>query len=231
MLRVPVVFESEVEPLLTSLASHMRHLEIDLDLRHHTTPGELTAELVVVARRPGSDTIRIDHPGVIELHFGTAIETQPGEHVYLPGWPARSTDTLVAEFARRLKEGRQATAKQPLDLTEDTQPGRLLRYARRAGAWSLVLGALYLLNQYTQKPPDSAPEDAPTTIDGVEQAGSVPPPSRGERPAATSDGPSAGNRQSDGAEPPTTIEKRDDSIELEWFAITRIDRYSCTLPR
>lgn len=131
MLRIPVIYESEVEPLLSSLAKHLQNLDIELDLRHHTERGDLQVDLIVAARRPGSQTFSIEHPGLVELHFSRPTADLPGEHVYLADWPARSADPVVRAFAKRLKAGTNVAVPTPAEASHEAQTNS----AKATRAW------------------------------------------------------------------------------------------------
>ncbi|MEE4280337.1 MAG: hypothetical protein V2I41_00230 [Pseudomonadales bacterium] len=117
MINVDVVCEAEHLPRLKLLQTHMRSLNVELQI-HETVPETCSNRLLIVPRQRNSKLTSLDVPDDCErIALFLDEQTEPIEadmQVTLHSWPARSSDRHVETLARHLHSGRRTLSDEDI---------------------------------------------------------------------------------------------------------------------
>ena len=117
MIHVDVVCEAEHLPRLKLLQTHMRSLNVELQI-HETVPETCSNRLLIVPRQRNSKLTSLDVPDDCErIALFLDEQTEPIEadmQVTLHSWPARSSDRHVETLARHLHSGRRTLSDEDI---------------------------------------------------------------------------------------------------------------------
>jgi hypothetical protein len=134
MINVDVVCEAEHLPRLKLLQTHMRSLNVELQI-HETVPETCSDRLLIVPRQSNSKLTSLDLPDDCErIALFLDEQTEPIEadmQVTLHSWPARSSDRHVETLARHLHSGRRTLSDEDIR-DSNTADHQISRFETRA---------------------------------------------------------------------------------------------------
>ena len=134
MINVDVVCEAEHLPRLKLLQTHMRSLNVELQI-HETVPETCSDRLLIVPRQRNSKLTSLDVADNCErIALLLDEQTEPIEadmQVTLHSWPARSSDRHVETLARHLHSSRRTLSDEDIR-NNDTESHQASRSATSA---------------------------------------------------------------------------------------------------